>query len=154
MPTELEIENCKAETYKHIQQVSNNLNIFIRELVKRGEVHDASKLESPELEGFAVALPKLKNTEYGSQEYRELLSSIKPTIEHHQSKNRHHIEFHENGIDDMDLVDLLEMVSDWRAASNRNKNGNVRKSLEKNASRYGITPQLEAILRNTIERYF
>jgi len=152
--SEQDLQICRVDTLKHIHEVVKNLNIFITELIKRGEIHDASKLESPELEGYAVFACKLSNIEYGTPEYKKMLDDLKPVIEHHWSKNRHHAEHHKNGINDMDLVDLIEMISDWKAATLRNKNGNINKSLDNNVSRYGLTSQLEQILRNTINRYF
>lgn len=54
----------------------------------------------------------------------------------------------------MNLVDILEMLADWRAATERNQNGNIRKSIEINAEKYGISPQLRRILENTVRDYF
>lgn len=149
-----QIDKCLAETYKHIKRVGHYLHTFSKELIDRAEHHDDSKLEEPELSGFAENTDKLAKVEYGSEEYRNMLAELKPTIEHHYSKNRHHTEFWPNGINDMNLIDLLEMLSDWRAAGERNKNGNIRKSIEVNAEKYGISPQLRKIIENTVRDYF
>jgi hypothetical protein len=114
-----QIDKCLAETYKHIKRVGHYLHTFSKELIDRAEHHDDSKLEEPELSGFAENTEKLAKVEYGSEEYRNMLAELKPTIEHHYSKNRHHTEFWPNGINDMNLIDLLEMLSDWRAAGER-----------------------------------
>lgn len=148
------INKCLVETYKHTRTVRNNLDIFIKELIDRGQHHDDSKFVEPELSGFAENTEKLSKAEYGTQQYRDLLTELKPTIEHHYSKNRHHAEWHKNGINDMDLVDILEMLCDWKAATERVKNGNLRKSVEINAERYDICPQLRKILENTVNNYF
>lgn len=153
MATKNQIDYCLSETYKHIKSVSKNINIFVRDLINRAEIHDESKLEEPELSIFAEKTAKLALVEYGSEEYKKLLEEVKPAIEHHYSRNRHHTEFHKNGINDMDLLDLIELLCDWRAATERNKNGNLRKSLDINAEKYNIDPQLKSILRNTIDRY-
>jgi hypothetical protein len=149
-----QIDKCLAETYKHIKRVGHYLHAFSKELIDRAEHHDDSKLEEPELSGFAENTDKLAKVVYGSEEYRNMLAELKPTIEHHYSKNRHHTEFWPNGINDMNLIDLLEMLSDWRAAGERNKNGNIRKSIEVNAEKYGISPQLRKIIENTVRDYF
>lgn len=148
------IDKCLAETYKHIKRVGHYLHTFSKELIDRAEHHDDSKLEEPELSGFAENTEKLAKVEYGSEAYRNMLVELKPTIEHHYSKNRHHTEFWPNGINDMNLIDLLEMLADWRAAGERNKNGNIRKSIEVNAEKYGISPQLRKIIENTVRDYF
>lgn len=151
--TEAEIKN-NMETLKHIHEVRKNIFKLILSLNTRGEEHDKSKLESPESEIFAKYVDKLAETEYGSDEYKELLEKVKPAILHHYSKNRHHVEFHKNGIDDMDLVDLIEMLCDWLAATQRNRNGNIRKSIDINAEKYKISDQLKRIISNTVDRYF
>ena len=75
---------------------------------------------------------------------------MKPAIEHHQRTNRHHPEFHNNGINDMNLLDLIEMLCDWKAATLRNKNGDIRRSLEINSDRFDMNPAIKRLLRNTI----
>lgn len=148
------IANATIETYKHVKLVRNFINIFIKDLVDRAQNHDNSKFESPEVEVFGENTEQLSLCEYGSPEYQECLKRVRPAIEHHYSKNRHHTEFHKNGINDMNLIDLVEMLSDWKAATERNKNGNIRKSLDINAEKYNIHPQLKQILENTIKEYF
>src|SRR5579859_4611041 len=90
-----------AVTREHIQEVAKNINVFVRELLTRGERHDLSKLDHPEVEGFTEYTPKLGSCEYGSAEYFEFLKGLKPALDHHYSVNRHHPQHHENGIDDM-----------------------------------------------------
>lgn len=148
------IQNCFVETYKHVKLVSKNINVFIKELIYRSENHDNSKFEEPELSIYAKFTPELAKTEYGSKEYKELLEKVRPAIDHHYANNSHHPENWKNGIDDMDLLDILEMLADWKAATMRNKNGNIKKSIEINAERFNINPQLKRILENTVERYF
>ncbi len=148
------IANTITETLKHINEVRKNLFKFVLEFDKRAQLHDLSKLESPELEIFAENTDKLALTPYGGEEYQKLLETVKPAIQHHYSKNRHHPEFHKNGIEDMDLIDLSEMLADWIAATQRNKNGNIRKSIEINAKKHNMSPQLQKIFENTVSRYF
>lgn len=148
------INKCLAETYKHVKRVGHYLNLFTKELIERSEHHDDSKFEEPELTGFALNTERLAKVEYGSPEYKDMLTELKPTIEHHYSKNRHHTEFWPNGINDMNLVDILEMLADWRAATERNKAGNIRKSIEINSEKYNISPQLRKVIENTVRDFF
>lgn len=143
-----------SETLKHVNEVRANIWKLISELDKRAQIHDASKFEEPERSIFARNTHKLAQTQYGSEEYSKLLQEVKPAIEHHYSKNTHHPEHWPNGVNDMDLLDLVEMLCDWAAATKRNKNGNVHKSIEHNQERFGISPQLSAIFTNTVNRYF
>lgn len=145
----LEEKACNFDTMRHIERVRNLLNGFIGELLQRGELHDQSKLESPEVELFTEVTPQLAKLTYGSPEYTSYLEKLKPALEHHYARNRHHPEHHKNGIEDMNLLDLVEMFADWKAASERHNDGNILKSIEKNADRFRMSPQLVKIFENT-----
>ena len=115
----------------------------------RGVKHDASKLESPEVEVFAEYTPKLNSTTFGSEEYYTNLEGMKSALDHHYASNRHHPEHFVNGINDMTLVDILEMFCDWKASTLRHNDGNLLKSIETNAERFHMDGQLKQILINT-----
>lgn len=141
------------ETYRHVKAVRENLNIFIKELIDRAQHHDDSKFESPEREIFGANYTKLGQTVYGTPEYENLLKEVKPALDNHYAKNRHHTEHWDNGVNGMSLLDLVEMLADWMAAIKRNKNGNIHQSLERNAAKYNFSPQLKEIFKNTIREY-
>lgn len=143
--------DSSVETLKHISRVRDLLNLFVKELLYRGENHDRSKLESPEKELFDVATEKLSKLTYGTPEYHTSLKEIQPALDHHYANNSHHPQFHKNGINDMTLVDLIEMFCDWKAASERHHDGNIRKSIEHNAGRFEMSPQLTKIFENTVK---
>lgn len=144
----------KLETLKHIQSVRAYLYTMIEELDRRARNHDSTKLESPEAEIFGEFTPELGKTVYDSPEYHALLAKVKPAIDHHYSKNRHHPEHWPNGVNGMDLIDLVEMICDWKAATARNKDGNIRTSITKNAKRFGMSDQLVQIFENTVRERF
>ena len=51
----------------------------------------------------------------------------------------------------MSLFDVVEMLMDWTAATERMQNGgDIRRSLEIHRDRFKLSPQLESILLNTI----
>src|SRR5690554_4298387 len=102
------------------------------ELIRRSEVHDASKLCSPEKELFDEYTPKLAGCNYGSDEYKGFLKGLKVALDHHYANNSHHPEHYENGINGFDLFDLIEMFFDWKAASERHDDGCIFKSIEIN----------------------
>lgn len=143
-----EIE-ANSETWKHICAVRGFLGNIVEKLKKRGLLHDKSKMERPEVSTFAKYTPKLKNTTYGSDEYKQFLKEMRPALEHHYANNRHHPEGHPLGIDGMNLVDLVEMFCDWMAAVQRHADGDIMKSIEHNTQRFNLSPQLRSILENT-----
>lgn len=145
----LRIAECKLDTIEHIEEVRKNLRWFTERLVSRGVKHDHTKLESPEVELFARVNHKLKQLEYGTPEYDASLAELKPALDNHYAKNRHHPEHFSDGINEMTLVDIVEMFCDWRASTARNKNGNLLVSIATNAKRFRIDAQLEQIFVNT-----
>ncbi len=139
----------KFKTLRHIETVRNYLSCVIFELLQRSSGHDQSKLQTPEVEIFEEYTPKLRGVTYGSDEYKAMMKEMKVAIDHHNSVNRHHPEHFENGVNGMNLIDLLEMMCDWKAASLRHSDGDIIKSIKINKDRFGISDQLETILINT-----
>jgi hypothetical protein len=138
------------DTLAHIRKVQARLGEIVTALHERGESHDASKLIEPEKSGFDVLTFKLSSLVYGSEEYKAALVEGKPTIEHHYAHNSHHPEHWPNGVAGMSLLDVIEMLADWRAASERTSQGSIAASLEHNRVRFGIDDQLYNILVNTV----
>jgi hypothetical protein len=112
--------------------------------------HYASKLEDPELTMFTKFSNRLKDLVYGTPEYKKCLADMGPALDHHYANNRHHPEYHDNGIDDMNLIDVLEMIADWKASTLRYKDGDIIDSIAINKKRFGISDQLAKIIENTV----
>lgn len=149
-----EIVKSNLGVIKHQHAVRENLYRVILELDHRSKNHDSTKLESPEQEIYAEFHEELGKTEYGTKAYGDLLDKVRPALAHHYSKNRHHPEHWPNGINDMTLVDLIEVLCDWKASTAKNKDGNIRKSIEINAKRFKMSPQLRKIFENTVRELF
>jgi hypothetical protein len=156
--------DSRPDTLEHIGKVAANLRAVRENLLQRAEEHDQSKLVSPEVEAFDVATPKLQHLEYGSDEYKQSLKDLGPALDHHLSHNRHHPEFHDQGISGMTLLDLIEMLCDWKAASERMRkptpspegqapvpkyDSDFERSIDLNQQRFGYTDELCSILKNT-----
>lgn len=191
--------DSRIETYKHIQTVQKFLGRVIDSLLHRQEVHDQSKLVSPEVEVFDEYTSKLATSTYGSDEYKSYLAGMKPALDHHYAANSHHPEHYrwycaacgksfsgsqapvkdwgegeihrfcprcvgdgsviweaelmdkpDRGILGMSLLDLTEMLCDWKAATMRHNDGDIRKSIEINQKRFGYSDELKQILLNTL----
>jgi len=117
----------------------------------RGETHDLSKLSPEEKPGFDEFTPKLRGSTFGSPEYKEFLAGMEATLAVHYRRNSHHPQHFENGIEGMTLFDLVEMIADWKAASERHEDGDLMRSIEFNTGRFSISPQLRSILENTVK---
>ncbi len=147
------IAECQVNTIKHIESVRKYIRIFIDKLTKRAVEHDKLKLESPEVEIFTEYTPKLASSTYGSEEYNGFLKEMNVALQHHYANYRHHPEHFDKGINDMNLIDIVEMLCDWKAASLRQNDGNLLKSIELNAKRFGYDDQLKQIFINTAKMF-
>lgn len=143
-----------CETYKHKQNVSKYISFILHDLIVKSIYHDDSKLENPEVDIFTEYTPKLANSTYGSDEYNQFLKEMKVALDSHYANNSHHPEYHNNGIKDMTLVDLIEMICDWKAATMRHNDGDIYKSIELNQKRFGYSDELKQIFVNTVDSYF
>ena len=138
----------KIYTHKHI--IANYIKEIINNLSSRALDHDNSKLTPEELEGYVKYGKILDNAVIGTQEYQETLELMDKYNQIHYKRNRHHPEYHANGVNDMNLIDIVEMFSDWCATSDY-KNTDVVKVMEETLfERFGIDDQLGNILKNTI----
>jgi len=145
--------SSKAETQEHIQNVRKMISAVVGELNSRALNHDKTKLESPEVEIFDEFTPKLKGSTYGSDEYKGFLKSMGPALEHHYAFNRHHPEHFPKGVDAMNLVDLIEMFCDWKAATMRHDDGDLLRSININKKRFKMSDQLVNIFQNSIQLF-
>ena len=126
---------------------------LIKELLDRSVGHDLSKTREPERAVYDEVVPQLRAATYGSAEYRTLVDAMGEGLRHHYAHNRHHPEHFANGINGMTLVDLVEMLVDWKAASERTAHGDFAASLTINRERFDVAPQLMDILVNTVRHF-
>lgn len=154
--------------------------IVANELIERASRHDESKLGEYELDGFVEYTPKLRNCTYGTDEYKGYLSAMKPFLDHHYKSNRHHPEHFrrltcihcfkeykpeapnicevcgntqfqaEPDMSQMNLIDLVEMICDWIAATKRHADGDINRSIEINKERFVYGDRLASIFKNTV----
>lgn len=145
---------------EHKARVKQWIEVFIRELRKRAELHDDSKLEEPEISGWR-AMDKEPRYKYGTKEYFDKVNRYKWLIEQHWKSNRHHPEYWTLNPDkqNRDLIDIIEMLSDWLGYSSKKPSYNEAKKLvEEQTKRYGLdkiedtdkNPPLYTLILNTL----
>ena len=137
------------DTMRHSRRVDELLLQVIVALQGRVTRHDLSKMAPPEKAVFDRVTPLLKNSTYGSEQYKASLVDMGQGLAHHYGANRHHPEHYEAGISGMTLVDLIEMLADWKAATERHDDGSLARSLTIQQARFDVSPQLMDILTNT-----
>jgi hypothetical protein len=146
-------EKVANNIINHKEKVGTILAKFCAEIAYRAAVHDASKLSKTEFEACANCVDDFSKFGYGTPEYEDLRKRLNPQIIHHNKVARHHPEHFEDGIDGMNLIDILEMLCDWRAAADRVPGDSIKKNLPALQARFKISPQLLKILENTLENF-
>jgi hypothetical protein len=142
------------DTLRHSLRVAELMGELIKELLDRSIRHDLSKTREPERVVYDDVVPRLRAAAYGSPEYQTLVDAMGEGLRHHYAHNRHHPEHFPDGVNGMTLVDLVEMLADWKAATERTSPlGDLADSLPVNAERFAIAPQLMEILENTARHF-
>jgi len=140
-----------SDTLKHRHEVIDKMNDICMRLMQRGVMHDDSKLEPPEKDALDAMDTNMRHLSYGSAEYMDKIKEAGPMLERHRENARHHPEYHGNDFAKMDLLDVVEMLCDWKAATMRHQDGDILKSLEINAKKYDMPEPVRAMLENTIK---
>lgn len=141
------------DTLDHKNRVKGYIDDVISELQHRAIVHDNSKLEGVEKQTLDTFVPQLNNlsaSDYNGAKYKDIMASMKMGNESHYKNNSHHPEHFVDGVNDMTLLDVIEMVYDWKAACDR-KNIDILTTIKSNFERFGISDQLSQIILNTLD---
>lgn len=141
--------DSRPATWRHIERVGQYMDAFIIEFMRRRRVHDQSKLASPEVSAFDEATPRLAGLTFASPEYEVERKRLGEALTHHYANNSHHPDYYPNGIRGMNLLDIMEIFCDSKAASERHHDGNIRQSIIKMQEKHGFGDELKQILINT-----
>lgn len=141
-----------TDVIMHIGEVQENLEEISSNIKRRGLAHDRSKLDSLEFDIFTSTRTKFKEASYGTPSYQECVDLAKPAVDHHHKNNSHHTDFWQDGINDMSLMDIIEMISDWKAANRRSADQkSFCNTLEFAFKKAKVDPQLQKIIMNTLQ---
>ena len=123
---------------RHRNMVNYALNEMADELRTRGRVHDLSKLQYDEFVGYIGINVAARQYEFGSDELKAAIAEQGDSVRLHYRRNQHHPEWYDSP-DSMTLMNVIEMVIDWWAASmayGGNSKGDVRRSRDEMYKRY------------------
>lgn len=141
-----------CDTILHVGEVAENLEVCASNLRQRGFAHDRTKFKALEFDAFVSTREKFKKANFGTPEYQACIDIIKPAVDSHYANNSHHTGYYQNGIKDMSLLDILEMVCDWKAANRRSPDLDFDESINRCVKKYNISPELEKIIRTTLQQ--
>lgn len=136
----------------HKKDVMNLINLIIIELHNRKNVHDDSSLDPSEVEVLAYYSDFIKEDSYINEETLTYMKEIKNVLNIHFQKNRHHPEHFKNGIKDMNLIDIIEMLCDWKTTMAEDED--IISVIKKNKKIYKFSDDLMNILINTATSIF
>jgi len=147
----IKLLSVELHTLIHKLWILYYIVIFCIRLIWRGIIHDISKFKcNAEAKLLSENIGKLKYTTYGSKKYFNLLKDIQPFLDHHYTNNRHHPEHYLNGYKEMSLIDIVEMFLDWKAATKKHNNGDMRISIKTNKERFSLSDDIVEIFTNSI----
>lgn len=136
---------------QHINQVAYLLKEMARQIEARADIHDSSKFGLDEFAGI-VHLTKARKYEYGSPEYEALVHNNN-AAKIHVKTNRHHLEYWSNGLDDMSLVDVIEMLCDWEIArQQRDIETDIDKTWQARQERFNLSDNETSFLMTIWEK--
>jgi len=115
----------------------------------RARFHDQSKLGVDEFSGFVEIHHVARENPIGSPDYEAAMRTA-PCIAHHFAENSHHPEHH-GKTERMGWLDIIEMVLDWKAASDVYGNTTLRDGLEYQFSRHGFTGEQRWLILQVVE---
>ena len=126
-----------------------------KDVVERAHHHDMSKFGEEEFPHYANVIEEFEKFSFGSDGYNCAREKLGIALKHHYENNRHHPEHFPNGIDDMNLIDILEMICDWKSATQNHSavKGDISNSVEILSEKYKINPQLKSIIYNTLRDF-
>lgn len=134
-------------TLYHQRLVQQLMIKISQEIEKRAFSHDNSKLNT-EFPGLVNINYIAREQGFGSEDYQESLKS--EMVQHHWKVNDHHPEHFEKGISEMDLVQIIEMVCDWRAVSIQ-KNLNFHDMLQEQKKRFNPSEKEWYLVQKVVE---
>lgn len=124
---------------RHQGFVRKYLRKLASALENRATIHDLSKFSQDEFGGFVDIQRIARTTKYNSEQYRESIDT--DPVKLHFSRNPHHPEHYSNGIDDMSLLDIIEMVIDWQSAAETYGQSSFEESLPEQVKRFKLRPE-------------
>jgi len=139
---------------EHKKKVKDRMLFLAKEIIKRAEEHDDSKLKQPEI-NWLIEMDKEPKVEYGTPEYFEKIKRWDKFFKHHYKNNKHHpAHYNEQGVYGMTIVDLVEMMCDVISYIKELHVYQASKIIKEQKERFDIDEGIAQILINTLNYYF
>ena len=117
---------------EHREEVADALYALADAISRRARIHDRDKLKGKNFRDY-VEVSKIGRTHpFGSEAYAEAMKPHKAeggVVDRHFKANPHHPEFYDIPKVQMNFLDIIEMVCDWRAAARTYGTGRLSESV-------------------------
>ena len=137
----------------HKKKVKDRMLFLAKEIIKRAEEHDNSKLKAPEI-NWLIEMDKEPKVEYGTPEYFEKMKRWDKFFKHHYKNNSHHPDHYVQGVYGMTIVDLVEMMCDVVSYIEELHVCQTSKIIKEQKERFDIDEGIAQILINTLNYYY
>jgi hypothetical protein len=146
----------RKDIIDHKEKVADNMLKLNSEFVRRMYRHDNDKISDDIIFNvYEEYNPKLRAEKYDSPKFKEYAKIMHPGVVRHTSKQRHHFYDKNNPMEfnQVDLIDILETLSDWVGATQRNPEVNIEEALMHNFDKYSIPEEFRSLMMNTYRNY-
>ncbi len=147
-----------TRTNQHIARVRNNMlamvdyhDLELETLQARADLHDHSKLLEPESNGYIwlTWYHRCKNNGTDFSYPPEVENIVKEACHHHLHSNSHHPESY-GDVEQMTILDIVEMVSDWTAMSQEYGQGSCLDYVLAHIDQWGFSDEKKQLIFATI----
>lgn len=153
MPTNA---NYKQTVTMHQLHVNTLMKRVSNELRKRGSRHDNSKFS-----GLEASLGDMYHNEYAKinvltpskADVDDYVNKTQAATIEHYKLNDHHVEHFEHGLNDMDLIQIIELVCDSLAhlKERGHTDSECVREIERQFINYGASNDIIDVVKNTVK---
>ena len=150
------IGSIVMKTSRDVQSptIENALTDTIMKLEIATEEHDTDKLKEPLKSSYDKYTEELNNLSFSSDKLSKLIDQYKEFSKSHYDNADHHPNKH-NGVQNMPIPNLIEMLCDWCARLEQTSESNLRERIyayiDKQAEELKFDNALASILKNSAD---
>lgn len=137
----------------HKRRILDQTEKVCNYLIEVAKVHDNDKVESGYVyDTYQEYFPKLKEIDYGTEEYVAYEKEYFKQAHYFHAQNRHHYYNPNNKLDDIDLFDLLEAIFDIRQSQIQYSDYEIEKIMTTFKTKGVLDLNLEELAFNTLKK--
>lgn len=140
---------CRDYLYEHRALVHDKMATVSRDINTRARHHDQSSLNGSEFRIYEEHFDELQKYPMFDPRRDAVLKEMRVATMYHHNANDHHPEHFDDGINGMNLIQMIEFVADIMSQSEQN-GIDVYEMLPLLKDQYDISSQLYQVILNTV----